>query len=170
MATEEIINKVAQSGIITLDLETYYPTSEIIGLDIKPWLFMEMILKEKEFRQRLKEMDWTVYQGKAVAIYCSNDAIIPRWAYMLLTVYLVPIVSRLYVGTPEAFTMQLLNEAISTLDFPSYAGKKIVIKGCGDREVGAAAYAEITRLLLPYAQSIMYGEPCSTVPVYKKKG
>lgn len=166
---EEIINKVAQSGIVTLDLEDYYPKLEVIGLDIKPWLFMEMLLKEKDFRQQLKQMDWSVFEGKAVAIYCSNDAIIPRWAYMLLAVYLAPIAARLYVGTPEAFTIELLNESIAHIDFPAYQGKKVVIKGCGDLEIGATAYVEITRQLLPYVQSIMYGEPCSTVPVYKKK-
>lgn len=166
---EEIINKVAQSGILTLDLEEYYPKEEIVGFDIKPLLFMEMLLKEKDFREQLKTMDWSAYEGKAVAIYCSADAIIPRWAYMLLAVYLQPITNTLFVGTVEEMASHLLLKKINGLDYLQYEGKRVIIKGCGDLDVSASAYMEITKNLLPFAQSVMYGEACSTVPVYKKK-
>lgn len=166
---EEIINKVAQSGILTLDLEQYYPKEEVIGFDIKPLLYMEMLLKEKDFREQLKTMDWSVYEGRAVALYCSTDAIIPRWAYMLLAVYLQPLASALYVGTVEDFAMSLLIQKVKELDFKEFEGKRVIIKGCGELNVSASAYMEMTKDLLPFAQSIMYGEACSSVPVYKKK-
>lgn len=166
---EEIINKVAQSGILTLDLEGYYPKEEIIGFDIKPLLYMEMLLKEKDFRQQLKTMDWSAYEGKAVAIYCSADAIIPRWAYMLLAVYLQPVTAAIYVGTVEELAMSLLIQKVKELDYTEFEGKRIIIKGCGPLNVSAAAYMEMTKNMLPFAQSIMYGEACSSVPVYKKK-
>lgn len=166
---EEIINKVAQSGIITIDLEDYYPKTPIVSFDIKPLLFMEMLLKEKDFRQQLKEMDWAPYADKIVAIHCSSDAIIPRWAYMLLAIYLEPIAGAVYVGAPDEIAARLLLEEIQKIEVADFEGKRMVIKGCGDLSIGAEAYLLITQKLLPVAQSIMYGEPCSTVPVYKKK-
>jgi len=164
-----IINKVAESGIITIDLEDFYPKKEIIGIDIKQWLFMEMLLKEKPFRQSLKENDWTIYQGKLVAIYCSTDAIIPRWAYMLLATYLTPLAAETYIGTPDQMAMHLILRQVQDLDLTPYQDKRIILKGCGKKDVNEAVYFTMTRRLLPHVQSIMYGEACSSVPVYKRK-
>ena len=164
-----IINKVAQSSLETIDLETFYPKEDIILFDLKDHLFMGLILKEKEYRDSLKNTDWSVYKNKFVGIFCSADAIIPLWAYMLAVTYLQPVAKDVMVGNKEAVVEKCLIKNISTLDIKGYEGKKIVIKGCGDKEIPAAAYSEITKLLKPVVQSIMYGEPCSTVPVYKKR-
>lgn len=164
---DTIVNRVAQSGLITLNLEDYLPQEEIMVFDLKDYLFMGLILKEKDFREALKTLDWTPYQGKPVTITCTADAIIPLWAYMLVTTYLQPLAASLYVGTKEEMHKHLFLQAIAAIDVASYAGKRIVVKGCGDVPVGAFAYAELTRRLLPHVKSIMYGEPCSTVPVYK---
>lgn len=164
-----IVNKVAESGIITIDLEDFYPGETIIGIDIKQWLFMDMLLKEKPFRQSLKENDWTAYQDKLVAIFCSSDAIIPRWAYMLLATYLSPVAADIYIGTPEQMAMHLIQTRIDSMDLEPYLNKRIILKGCGKKEVNAAVYFAMTKRLLPHVQSIMYGEACSSVPVYKRK-
>lgn len=164
-----IINKIAASGIITIDLEEYYPKEEIVSFDLKPFLFMEMILKEKDFRQQLKEVNWEQYRDKYVAVFCSSDAIIPRWAFMLIASYLQPIAKDLIAGSKDELINRLMIKNLETIDFAAFQGKRVVIKGCGDIDISASAYLEITKRLLPYAQSIMYGEPCSTVPVFKKK-
>lgn len=169
MEEDIIVNKVAESGIITIDLEDFYPREEIMGIDIKQWLFMDMLLKEKAFRQSLKENDWTIYQAKSVAIYCSTDAIIPRWAYMLLATYLSPVAADIFIGTPEQMAMHLIENKILELDLNQYQDKRIILKGCGKKDVNAAVYFAMTRRLLPRVQSIMYGEACSSVPVYKRK-
>lgn len=165
----EIVNKVATSGLITLNLEDYLPKDEIAVFDLKDHLFMGMILKEKGFREALKNSDWTTYQNKSVAITCSADAIIPMWAYMLVTTYLQPIAKSIYVGTTEEAQKHLFLQNFSSINADDFTDQRIVIKGCGDAAIGNFAYAEITRLLLPHVKSIMYGEPCSTVPIYKKK-
>lgn len=164
-----IVNKVAESGIITIDLEDFYPKEEIIGIDIKQWLFMEMLLKEKPFRQSLKEIDWPIYQDKLVAIYCSTDAIIPRWAYMLLATYLSPVAAQTFIGTPDQMAMQLILKEVQNLDLEPYQDKRIILKGCGKMDVNEAVYFAMTNRLLPHVQSIMYGEACSSVPVFKRK-
>ena len=170
MTNGEIINRVAESGIITIDLEDFYPDEEIVSIDMKQFLFMEMILKEKDFRQQLKEYNWTQFQNKAVAVYCSVDTIIPRWAYMLLANYLQPFAVRVYVGTEEEMAEHLLLENIKkSITAEQFTDKRIVIKGCGEKEISARVYTEITTMLLPFAKSIMYGEACSSVPVYKKR-
>ncbi|MGF7229991.1 DUF2480 family protein [Arachidicoccus sp.] len=166
---EEIINKIAASGIITVDLEAYYPKEGLMEFDLKPFLFMEMVLKEKDFRQQLKEHNWQQYAQKEVAIFCSSDAIIPRWAFMLIATYLQPIANEIIVGTKQDLINRLFIKNIDAIDFSALQDKRVVIKGCGDLEISAFAYLEITKKLLPYAQSIMYGEPCSTVPVFKRK-
>ena len=166
--SEEIINKVAQSGLITLDLEDYYPKEEIALFDLKPLLFREMILKEKEFRTALQEIDWTIYQDKIVAVTCTIDTIIPHWAYMLVAVYLQPHAKDIVLGDGPAALQQTFRARIADIDSQSFLDKRVVIKGCGDLSVGAFAYLEITKKLAPVVKSIMYGEPCSTVPVYKK--
>ncbi|MGX5818188.1 DUF2480 family protein [Chitinophaga lutea] len=166
---EEIVNKVAQSALTTIDLEQFYPAGETAVFDMKDHLFMELILKEKDFRAALQALDWEQYRGKNVAIVCTADAIIPIWAYMLVSAYLEP-VAAFYAFGDEAFlhkTIFLRN--IAGIDVSAYQDQRIVVKGCGDKEITEAAYVEITRLLRPVVKSIMYGEPCSTVPVYKKK-
>ena len=161
------MNKVAQSGLITLNLEDYFPKDEMVLFDLKDYLFMGLILKEKDFREALKNLDWTAYREKNVALTCTADAIIPLWAYMLVTTYLQPVAKEIYVGTTGEMQKHLFLKNIAALDAARYAGQRIVVKGCGDISIGAFAYAELTKHLLPHVRSIMYGEPCSTVPVYK---
>jgi hypothetical protein len=167
--SDVFINKVAASGILTLDLETYLPAGEIATFDLKEHLFMGLILKEKDFREALKNLDWTQYTDKYVAITCSADAIIPVWAYMLVTTYLQPVAKDVYVGTAVEMQKHLFLNNISVIDVNDFKEQRVVIKGCGEVTIEAFAYAEITRRLQPVVKSIMYGEPCSTVPVYKKK-
>jgi hypothetical protein len=165
--SEIIVNRVAQSGIITLDLEKYYPETNIVSFDLKDFLFMGMILKEKEFRAALKEHNWETYQQQYVAIVCSADAIVPMWANMLVAAYLTPIAKRFVFGSPDTLLTLLYAEALSQIDLETYRNKRVVIKGCGSKTIPEAAYTEITRLLQPLVKSLMYGEPCSTVPIYK---
>jgi Protein of unknown function (DUF2480) len=166
---EIIINKVAQSAIETIDLEKFYPVGESKVFDLKDFLFMELILKEKDYREQLKNLDWTVYQDKNVRITCSADAIIPLWAFMLATTYLEPIAKEVIVGTEKFMHEVLFLKNLWKIDTKEYQGKRVVIKGCGEKEIPASAYGEITKILRPVAKSIMYGEPCSTVPVYKQR-
>jgi hypothetical protein len=163
-----LVNRVAQSGLITIDLEKYYPEGDIVPFDLKNYLFRELILREKDFREAMKEIDWSAYKGKTLAVYCSTDAIIPMWAYMLVATQATPYASDVIQCAPEQALEMLFLKKITTLDVSEFEGKRIVIKGCGDKPVPPIAYLEITRRLHPLAQSIMFGEPCSTVPVYKK--
>jgi len=162
-----LINKVAQSGLITLDLEKYFPEEEITLFDLKDYLFMELILKEKDFREALKNKDWAIYQNKITAICCSTDAIIPLWAYMLAVTYLQPYAKEIFYGKESDVSNILLLKNIQKIDLEEFEGKRIVVKGCGDRKIPESAYIEITKILRPVAKSIMFGEPCSTVPIYK---
>ncbi|GGB10781.1 hypothetical protein GCM10011511_37930 [Puia dinghuensis] len=166
---EEIINKVAQSGLYTLDLEDYYPREEIVVFDLKPMLFMEMILKEKEFRATLQAIDWTQYQDKILAVTCTADAIIPSWAYMLVAVQAQPYVKDLYLGDRETALREIFLANLRAIDIAEFSDKRVVVKGCGDLSVGGFAYLEIARRLRPVAKSILYGEACSNVPIFKKK-
>lgn len=166
---QAIINKVAESGIITLNLEDFYPKGEIVTFDLKGFLFMELILKEKDFRAALLTQDWDQYQGKHVAITCSADAIIPVWAYMLVASYLQPVAGEIVLGNTADLVQQVMLNRIAMLDATEYTDKRVVIKGCGDLHIPDAAYVAITAKLRPFAKSIMYGEPCSTVPVFKRK-
>lgn len=167
--TEQIINKVAQSGIITLDLENYKSAGEIEAFDIKPYLFKELILREKDFRASMKELDWSVYENKTVALFCSADAIIPMWAYMLITTYLHEYNAKVIFGTVKEVEEQALLNHIKSLDEVEFVDKRVVIKGCSGEPIPESAYVEISNKLLPVVSSLMFGEPCSTVPVYKKK-
>ncbi|MFY8024413.1 MAG: DUF2480 family protein [Sediminibacterium sp.] len=166
---EPIINKVAESGIISLDLETYFSKEKLIVFDLKDYLFMGLILKEKDFRAALITTDWEKYRDCNVAVTCSADAIIPMWANMLVTVYLSPIAKSVFFGTEEYVKEQLLLNALNEINGVDYTDQRVVVKGCGEDPVPASAYVKITSILRPYAKSIMYGEPCSTVPLYKKK-
>ncbi|MFL5751971.1 MAG: DUF2480 family protein [Bacteroidia bacterium] len=163
----EIINKVAGSGLITIDLEEFYQPGERVLLDIKPLLFHELILKEKDFREFIKNENWVRYQDKFVAITCSNEAIIPTWAYMLLTISLEPFAKKIVFGNLETLETVLYVEKLSQFDVQQFKDARIVIKGCGNLPVPKNAYVELTRMLRPFVKSIMYGEPCSTVPLYK---
>ena len=169
METEAIINRVANSGLVTLDLEDYYHPGERVVYDLKDNLFMGMILKEKDFRAFLKTHDWSQYAGKNVAITCTEDAIIPTWAYMLLTLHLQPHAHTVVFGTLDDLAEKLYFDAIATIDPEAYRGVKVVVKGCSKVPVPTAAYVELTRRLAPVVQSLLFGEPCSTVPLYKKK-
>lgn len=167
--SEPFINKVAESGLITIDLEDYYPSGNTALFDLKDFLFMGMILKEKEFREQLKNLDWSPYQEKNIALFCSADAIIPVWAWMLVASYLQPLAKEIVMGDEKELHKTIYLKNLSVINIADYDGKRIVIKGCGETEIGDYVYMEITKLLRPVAQSIMYGEPCSTVPVYKAK-
>lgn len=166
---EVINNKVSESALVTLNLEQFFPSEEIALFDMKDYLFMGLILKEKEFRESLKTIDLSQYTKKSVAVTCSVDAVIPIWAYMLVASYLQPIASEIAFGTKEEVTNQLLIKNIGQINLIDYTDKRVVIKGCGELPVGESAYLEATKLLRPVAKSIMYGEPCSTVPIFKKK-
>lgn len=165
---KEFVNKVSESGIVTLDLEEYYPKEETEVFDMKEYLFMGLILKEKEFREALKGLDLSVYQGKNIAITCSADAVIPMWAYMLVTSYLQPVANEIVFGDRGFLHKTIFLKNISKIKADDYAGKRVVVKGCGDLPVSETAYIAITQILRPVVKSIMYGEPCSTVPIYKK--
>jgi hypothetical protein len=167
---EEIIkNKVAESGIITVNLEDFFPAEEVVLFDIKDYLFMGMILKEKDFRQAIKDLDLTLYQKKLVGVTCSVDAIVPVWAYMLIASALSSVSVDVVMGANEIEIrkkIQLRN--IRKIETQHFTDKRVVIKGCGEEAVSEEAYLEITNVLKPVVKSLMYGEPCSTVPVFKK--
>lgn len=163
-----LVNRVANSSLVTIDLEEMYPAGEIVPFDLKGYLFMELILKEKDFRESLAAHDWEQYRGKNLAVFCSTDAIIPMWAYMLVATHAAPFAADIALCEPSEFVDKNFIKKISELDPREYEGKRLVIKGCSDKPVPASAYLEITRRLQPVAQSIMFGEPCSTVPVYKR--
>lgn len=164
-----LVNKVANSGLITLDLEQFLPKGEVKLFDLKDFLFMGLILKEKDYREALKAKDWSEYQDALVAITCTADAIIPVWAYMLAVSYLEPVAKEVFLGTAEELHKHLLVKNIEALDAAEYNDQRVVVKGCGETPINAVAYAAITKVLRPVTKSIMYGEPCSTVPIYKKK-
>ncbi len=165
----EIVNKVAQSGLITIDLEDLYVHGDRLLFDMKDWLFEELILKEKDFREKLKEHDWINYKDKFVAITCSVDAVVPTWAYMLVATHLKPFVKKLSFGNLQKLEEEIFNDAILKLNPDEFKDQKVVIKGCSKIEVPVSAYINLTAMLRPVVKSIMYGEPCSTVPVFKRK-
>jgi hypothetical protein len=164
-----IINKVAESALTTIDLEEYYPKGETAVFDLKDHLFMGLILKEKDFRAALQTHDWEQYRDKNVAITCSADAIIPMWANMLVAANLQPVAKEVVYGEEKNILSTLLIKNLAVIKGEDYTDKRVVVKGCGDVTVPEAAYVEITNKLRPYVKSIMYGEPCSTVPIFKRK-
>ncbi|MFZ4057983.1 MAG: DUF2480 family protein [Ferruginibacter sp.] len=166
---ETFVNKVSESALVTLDLETLYPKLDIAVFDMKDHLFMGLILKEKDFRESLKVLDLQPYTNAYVAVTCSADAIIPMWAYMLVAGYIQPVAKDVIFGDVATVKNQLLLKNIEALNIEEYTDKRVVIKGCGEIPVGEAAYLMATKILRPYVKSIMYGEPCSTVPIFKKK-
>lgn len=164
-----IKNRVSDSKILTLDLELLHNPSERVLLDIKGWLFQEIILKEKEFRHSIKLHDWSQYKNKSIAVTCLADAIVPTWAYMLVAIALQPYAHKQIVGSLEQLETQLYLDKLNQLDWQMYNQARVVIKGCSKIEVPTAVYTEVTSRLLPIAASIMFGEPCSTVPLYKRR-
>jgi hypothetical protein len=166
---DTFINKVAESALVTLNLEDYYPNDTIVIFDLKDYLFMGLILKEKDFREALKNLDLEPFKGNYVTVTCSADAVIPMWAYMLAATYLQPVAKDVFFGTEDEVKKQLLLNNISKISTEEFIDKRIVIKGCGELPVSEAAYLQATKMLRPVAKSIMYGEPCSTVPIFKKK-
>ena len=169
MEQAPLINRVAQSGIITLNLEDFFPQNSLQAFDLKDYLFRGLILREKDFRQALSEMDWTQFADKYVYMFCSTEAIIPMWAYQLLALHLAPHAALVLQGDLNTLLTFHYLQTLQAQDWTLYMDKMVVVKGCGQKPVPASAYAEVARLLQPYAKSIMYGEPCSTVPLYKKK-
>jgi len=166
---ENIVNKVAASGLITLNLEHYYHPGARVVYDIKENLFHGLMLREKDFREFIKVHDWSVYTGKNVAVICSADAIVPTWAYMLLAIKLKPYANEIVFGGLDVLETVLFTKAMAKIDLSAFQDQRVVIKGCGDLDIPLTAYVEITSLLMPVVKSIMFGEPCSTVPVYKRK-
>lgn len=169
-AQKELVNKIANSGIITLDLAEYLPQTNLLEFDLKDYLVQGIALMEKPYRTALAEINWEQYKETDVAVHCSADAIIPLWAYMLAATYLEPVAKNVYYGKPAEVYERMAAENIRKNLLPSvYEGQRVVLKGCGDKPVPASAYMEATLILKPVVRSLMYGEPCSTVPVYKQK-
>lgn len=165
---ETIVNKVTNSGLVTIDLEEFHDPSVLLTIDIKDQLYMGLMLKEKEFRDYIKGNDWTVYQGANVVVHCSTDAIVPTWAYMLIANKLSGIAASVFFGSAEQMLVQHYVRAIDAMDMEAYRDQRVVVKGCSKHPVPVEAYVHLTNKLTPVVKSIMYGEPCSTVPVYKK--
>ncbi|PTT03110.1 hypothetical protein DBR11_03245 [Pedobacter sp. HMWF019] len=166
---ENFVNKVSASGLITINLEEYYNKAERVVYDIKENLFHGLMLREKDFREFIKNHDWSQYQDKNIAVICSADAIVPTWAYMLLASKMRPYANEVVFGSLDVLESVLFAKSLANIDLNSLAGERVVVKGCADIEVPVSAYVELTNLLLPVVKSIMYGEPCSTVPIYKRK-
>ena len=166
---EEIINRVANSNLTTIDLEDFYPKGNRIVFDIKDWLYEELILREKDFRESVKNHDWSQYQDSYVALTCSSDAIIPSWAYLLLTVELTPFVKKVVVGDLPLLETVIYQDIINQIDISEYKDKPIIIKGCANKPIPPSAYTLLIEKVKTVAKTIMFGEACSTVPLYKKK-
>ena len=162
-----LINRIANSSLVTIKLEDSYPSQDFETLDLKDFLYMELILKEKDFRKALKEIDWSIYKNKVLLITCTADAIIPTWAYMLISTQAAPFVHTSFVGTKDEYLKLHFIKIINDLPYPTYKGQNVIIKGCGDKHIPASAFAYLTEKLQPVVNKIMFGEPCSTVPIYK---
>lgn len=163
-----LVNRVASSGLKTVNLESYYPSAEIQELDLTPFLFKGLILKEKDFRTQLKSHDWLQFKGAVVCVHCTADAIVPVWAFMLISTYLKDEAKEIFQGNKSDYLKHYYTQILKDQDWSEYQDDRIVIKGCSNKPVPASAYMDLTSHLKPYAQSIMYGEPCSTVPIFKR--
>ena len=166
---EEIVNRVAESGIKTIDLERLKPGGIRSEIDLKDLLFQELVLRENDFRQYIKDTDWSGYQDHFVNVTCSADAIIPNWAYMLIASKLSGVAKKVVFGDKKDLEKQLLLHVINTMDLSIYNDERVIIKGCSDEAIAEEAYLNLTLKLTPLVKSLMFGEPCSAVPVYKKK-
>ena len=165
---DEIINKVAESSLVVFDLEDYYTEGQRVTLDVSQWLFEGFILKEKDFREQLKAFDWSMYQNKLVAITCNTDAILPAWTFMLVASYVQTVTKSFVHGSIRDLDMALYHQALSKIDFTVYQDKPLIVKGCSKKVIPQEVYSLALQKLQPYAKSIMYGEACSAVPIFKK--
>ncbi|CAL2081152.1 conserved hypothetical protein [Tenacibaculum sp. 190524A05c] len=166
---EEIVNRVANSKLVTIDLEDFYPSGQRVKFDISDWLFEGLLLREKDFRDQVKNHDWSQYKDAYVALGCSTDAIIPSWAYLLLSTQLNPFAKKVIVGDLELLETVLFSEIIGNLEVDSFQGKPVIIKGCANKPIPQSAYSFLIERIQPVAKSIMFGEACSTVPLFKNK-
>ena len=164
-----LVNRVANSKLLTFNLEDLAPTIPLAEFDLRDYLWKELVLREKEFRAALKAHDWTQYIGKDLLVYCSNDAILPTWAHMLVAVYAAPHANCVFSGNRTEFLREHYSKAIRELDPLQYEDRMVVVKGCGEKDVPLCAYVELTARLRPHVKSLLFGEPCSTVPLYKRK-
>ena len=167
--SDEIVNRVANSGLVNFDLEAYYPKGQRQLIDLKDWLFEGLILKEKDFRQAVKDYDWAQHQDQYVAIDCSADAIVPVWSYMLISNAISPYAKKVVKGNLENLESFIFHELINTLNINHFKNQRVIVKGCSNLPIPESAYVAITNKLSPVVKSIMYGEACSSVPIYKKK-
>jgi len=168
MEEQPIVNRVAKSKIRTIDLEKYYPEGRRVALDISQWLYKGFVVKEKDFRSALKEHDWNKYEDCNVAMYCSTDAIVPEWAYMLVSTYLKEHASKVIYGKLQELELLLFQEAVDKIDADEYKDKPVIIKGCSEKVIPQNAYIQLVQKLQPVVKSMMFGEACSSVPLYKK--
>ena len=166
---DEILNKVANSALVVFDLEDFYPKENRSEIDISQWLLEGFLLKEKDFRAQLNQYNWAQYQGQNVAVFCSTEAIVPAWAAVLVTIQLAPFAKKIISGTFEDLDSALFQELLSKIDYSVYEGKSVILKGCSKKPVPMSAYILAAQFLQPFAKSIMYGEACSAVPLFKKK-
>jgi hypothetical protein len=166
---EEIINRVANSKLVTFDLEEIYPKGERVFFDISQWLLEGIVLRENDFREQAKQHDWSQYQNKYVALFCNTEAIVPGWAYLLLSLHLAPYAKKVTVGSLEELESILFTELLQNIDVSEYIDKPVIIKGCAHKPIPQNAYVLLAQKLQPVAKSIMYGEACSSVPLYKKR-
>lgn len=165
---EDIVNRVANSKLVTINLEDYYPEGKRVLFDIKEWLYQGFVLRENDFRKQVEEHNWTQYENTYVALSCSSDAIIPGWAYLLLSLHLEPYVKKVVVGTLDVLETSIFNDLIIGLEISDFADKPIIIKGCSKKPIPENAYIMLATKLKPHVKSIRYGEACSSVPLYKK--
>jgi hypothetical protein len=166
---KEIVNRVATSKLVTIDLEDFYPPGERVTIDLKDWLFEGLVLREKDFRAEVNDHDWSLYQDKYVAINCSNEAIIPSWAYLLVSISLAPFAKKVVIGSLDLLEAQLYEKIIDSLPLDPYKDRPVIIKGCSEKYIPETAFSSLVSKLLPVARSLMYGEACSSVPLFKKK-
>lgn len=166
---DEIINRVANSKLVTINLEDYYPQGKRILFDIKDWLFEGFVLREKDFREQIMHYDWSKFKDTYVALTCSSDAIIPAWAFMLISIHLEPFTKKTIIGNLELLETSIYQDVLNNLDVSEFKNKPIIIKGCSKKPVPQNAYIMLANKLKPLAKSIMYGEACSSVPLYKNK-
>lgn len=163
----EIVNRVSNSKLITIDLEDYYPAGERVLLDISDWLFEGIILKEKDFRKHVKNHDWSQYADRYVAVICSSEAIIPSWAYLLISASLTPYAKKFVIGDLELLENIIFHEIISSIPLDKFEDAPVIVKGCSDKKIPNSAYAQLTQRLVPIVRSLMFGEACSSVPLFK---
>ncbi|MBW2961886.1 DUF2480 family protein [Mesonia aestuariivivens] len=166
---EEIINRVANSKLVTFNLEEYYPEGERVLFDIKDWLYEGFVLREKDFREDVKNYNWSVHQNQFIALTCSSDAIVPAWAYMLITTQLQPYAQKIILGDLQQLEISIYQEVINTIDFEKFRDLPVIVKGCSKKPVPDNAYLQVVQKLQPVVKTIMFGEACSSVPLFKKK-